>query len=523
MLPMRRLRWISLPILALAAMGVWSGAGTGVAAQAEPNRHLLLVLDGLRPDYVTPEVMPNLHALGRRGVVFANHHSVYPTVTRVNSSSIATGSYPERHGILGNSVFFPRVNPRAFLDTGDKSNLDKILADQDGVLLTTRTLGEELQAHKRTMLAVGSGSSGAAYLLNFKVSGGAVLHTEYALPEPLHARVLSTLGPPPAEGHPNDPRNRRAVETLLKIGLPTVNPSVTVMWLSDPDTTAHALGMGHPTTIEALKLLDGEVKAVLDGLSAAGLLARYNIWVTSDHGFATYTGAADLAAILKPFAGTLPDGSPRIVTGDTAIYVRDGNRDVVNQIVRTMQRTAGIGAIFTRASTPGALSGSVEGTLSFDAARWAHARSGQILYSRDWTDGKNQYGVAGTSASNGVAGHGSSSPFEIHNTLIAAGPDLKEGATVTTPSGNVDFAPTFLHLLGIAVPSTMQGRPLVEGLRSTKATPVVRSMEHAVRTADGAYNLTAHFSIVNTNGADYRYLDYTKVTRLEEGAGQGKK
>jgi hypothetical protein len=46
-----------------------------------PNRHLLIVIDGLRPDYVTADVMPNLTALGKRGVVFNRHHSVYPTVT----------------------------------------------------------------------------------------------------------------------------------------------------------------------------------------------------------------------------------------------------------------------------------------------------------------------------------------------------------------------------------------------------------------------------------------------------------
>ena len=38
---------------------------SGIAFGQEPNKHLLLVLDGLRPDYVTPEVMPNLHALGQ--------------------------------------------------------------------------------------------------------------------------------------------------------------------------------------------------------------------------------------------------------------------------------------------------------------------------------------------------------------------------------------------------------------------------------------------------------------------------
>ena len=125
---------------------------------AEPNNHLLLVLDGLRPDYVTPDVMPNLYALGQSGVVFTNHHSVYPTVTRVNASAISTGAYPERHGILGNSVFFPRVSASAFLDTGQKANLEKIQVDQDGVLLTATTLGEVLQAHGRKMLAVGAGT-----------------------------------------------------------------------------------------------------------------------------------------------------------------------------------------------------------------------------------------------------------------------------------------------------------------------------------------------------------------------------
>jgi arylsulfatase A-like enzyme len=480
----------------------------------EPNYHLLLVLDGLRPDYVTPDVMPNLYALGKGGVVFTNHHSVYPTVTRVNSSSISTGSYPERHGILGNSVFFPRVNANAFLDTGQRENLEKIQVDQDGVLLTATTLGEVLQAQGRKMLAVGAGTTGSTFLLNHKVSGGAVLHTEFAMPDALQPRALAQLGSPPAQGHPNDARNRRAVDAFLTIGLPDVKPAVTAMWLSDPDTTAHALGMGHPTTVEALRRVDREIRNIQDGLRAHGLLEKYNIWVTSDHGFATYTGAADVRGLLKPFAGTLPDGSPRVVNGETAIYVRDGSRQVIGQIVRALQNTAGIGAIFTRSSKTGSFDGWAEGTLSFDAARWSHARSGDILYSPDWTDQKNAHGFAGTSASNGVAGHGSSSPYEIHNTLIAAGPDIKQGATVSVPSGNVDFAPTFLHMLGMTAPSTMQGRPLVEALRTTKQPDAqVTKMEHSARTKDGTYTQTAYFSIVRSGTREYRYLDHTKVRR----------
>ena len=489
-----------------------------------PNRHLLIVLDGLRPDYVTPDLMPNLHALGQRGVVFTNHHAVYPTVTRVNSSSISTGAYPERHGILGNAVFFPRVEAARFLDTGQRADLEKIRADQDGVLLTATTLGEVLQSRGHKMLAVGSGTTGAVFLLNYTVAGGAIIHTDYALPETLQARVLSTVGPAPAEAHPNDPRNRRAVQAFLQVGIPAVAPSVSVIWLSDPDTTAHALGMGHPTTIEALRRLDLEIKNIQDGLRTAGLLDTYNLWVTSDHGFATYTGAPDVRGLLKPFSGTLADGTPRIVNGETAIYVRDGNRQVIGQIVRELQRTPGIGAIFTRSNATGSLSGWADGTLSFDAARWTHARSGDILYSPEWTDGKNKFGWAGTSASNGVAGHGSSSPFEIHNTLIASGPDLKKGVTISTSSGNVDFAPTFLHMLGIPAPATMQGRPLIEAmLAGGGQPPVATQSQHTVTTNDGSYSQTAQFSTVRAGGKEYRYLDSAKVTRSQVQPGKAEK
>ena len=84
------------------------------AATDAARKQLLVIFDGLRPDYVTHEVMPNLYAFGQRGIVFTSHHSVFPTVTRVNTSSISTGSYPERHGLLGNSVFFPRSIRRVF-------------------------------------------------------------------------------------------------------------------------------------------------------------------------------------------------------------------------------------------------------------------------------------------------------------------------------------------------------------------------------------------------------------------------
>ena len=257
------------------------------------------------------------------------------------------------------------------------------------------------------------------------------------------------------------------------------------------------------------------IKQIEDGLKAAGLYDAYNIWVTSDHGFATYTGAPDTQAIVKAHLVPRGDGAPSIIAGGGAVYVRDRSEETVTAVTTALQHTKGVGVIFTRGTTAGSLDGRLPGTLSFDAARWGHDRSADILFSPDWTDERNAHGFPGTSASAGVAGHGSSSPFEIHNTLIAAGPDLKRDAVIDVPSGNVDFAPTFLRLLGITAPKSMQGRVLREAFVDGPAAGAVsvRAVDHTVRNADGSYTATAFFSLVESDGGSYRYLDRASVER----------
>ena len=152
------------------------------------------------------------------------------------------------------------------------------------------------------------------------------------------------------------------------------------------------------------------------------------------------------------------------MAGSGAIYVRDGDADTVARIVEALQGADRVGAIFT----PDAR---VPGTLAFDAARWDHARAADILYSPAWTDAENAHGYRGTSASGGTAGHGSASPYDVHNTLIAAGPALASGIEVTLPTSNVDFAPTFLYLLGLPAAPTMAGRPLTEAFRDGPEPP----------------------------------------------------
>ena len=494
-------------IVAIAA--VLSARGFQPPA-APRHMQVVIVVDGLRPDYITDAVMPRLVRLEQRGTVFTAHHSIVPTVTRVNGASMVTGLYPEGHGLLGNTIYVPAADATRSLDTGVRENLEKV-ANATGRLLTAPTLGELLTKAGRTLLTVGSASSGAVFMLDTTGSGVAV-HQDFVRPPAVASRIADALGPPPAHATPNAALNRRAVDAYLMLGLGDNRPDVTLMWLSDPDTTAHAKGMGTPTTVDALKLVDAEIGRVEDALRARGLLDLTNLIVVSDHGFSTHTSTLNLEALVAPFARAAADGSRDIVVAEGAIYLRgvpDPTR--LAAIVGALQKNPAVGAIFTRPGPRGGTEGVAAGTLSYDVARWNHPRSGDILVSPNWTSAKNDAGYAGTSTQNGVAGHGASSPYDIHNTLIAAGPDIREHAVSDVPTGNVDLAPTLLRLAGLQPLPTMTGRVFEEALRDGPSPGSIR-IEHAtetVRTADRSYEVVAYVSIA----AAHRYLDYTAVTR----------
>ena len=179
---------VGLATVAIAVVAMGRG---GLPAQQPPSRtHLVIVVDGLRPDYVTAEVMPRLTRLGQRGIVFTAHHSVFPTVTRVNASSFVTGAYPEAHGLLGNEIYIPSVSVSRALDTGDRASLEAV-ARAEGRLLTAPTLGEILRQAGKTLLAVSSGSTGSSFLLDSTAGAGAVIHHDYTRPPELAPRVLA--------------------------------------------------------------------------------------------------------------------------------------------------------------------------------------------------------------------------------------------------------------------------------------------------------------------------------------------
>src|SRR6266513_340819 len=66
---------------------------------------VMVVWDGMRPDFITPQYTPTLYQFAVNGVFFKNHHPVYISTTEVNGTALATGVYPNRSGIMANSDY----------------------------------------------------------------------------------------------------------------------------------------------------------------------------------------------------------------------------------------------------------------------------------------------------------------------------------------------------------------------------------------------------------------------------------
>src|SRR5438046_10360823 len=99
---------------------------TAAKPAPETKRHIVIVVwDGMRPDFVTPENTPALWKFAQEGVFFRNHHSVYPSATHVNGVALVTGVYPDHNGLTVNYDYRPDINSRKFVSTAQADVIRK--------------------------------------------------------------------------------------------------------------------------------------------------------------------------------------------------------------------------------------------------------------------------------------------------------------------------------------------------------------------------------------------------------------
>jgi arylsulfatase A-like enzyme len=486
-------------------------------------RVIVLVVDGLRPDAITAEDAPALAKLRSEGVEFTNSHSVVPTVTRVNAATLVTGCQPGTHGIVGNEMYVPAVEPARAFSTQDYRRLARLDEVTGGRLTFVPTLAERLRARGLRMAAISSGSTGSAWLLNPRaVSGVGALINGYfdpgktvAYPPALSEAILKDFGPaPPKTGARYDAAVAWMQRVLRDHVLPALEPDVVFAWLTEPDHSQHALGIGSAPAREAIRHADREVAALLETLVPLGLSNSVNVIVASDHGFTVNTAGIDVVGELVGAGLKAARDSDDVILASSGqavgLHVHGRDAERITRIVRFAQSREWGGVLFTAGRARGDAHGAIAGTFSLELVHAANAeRAPDIMLTFPWTSADRGSGLRGTDLANVAAGgtpyasdHGSMSPWNVRNTLLAWGPHFKTQTRVRTPAGNVDVTPTILALLGLPMDG-LDGRVLEEALGDGPDPERVEVETRTHVTAVGEYRAAIQLSTV----AGRRYVD----------------
>jgi len=294
--------------------------------------------------------------------------------------------------------------------------------------------------------------------------------------------------------------------------------------------------LAHELSLAGIRAYDGGgcmYDPVLSGIRADGsrLHADKPADSTScpDYKYAKYT-TPDYN-LLHPF---LPREAFVVASngGSDYLYQPAHDPERVRAAVRFLQSHEEFGAIFVDERY-----GDIPGTLPLSIVHLENAegRNPDIVVGYTYDEHAIVQGMPGIEFQ-GVYGHisrgmhGSFSPVDVHNTLLASGPDFRETFTDTLPSGNVDVAPTVAKILDIDLPNA-DGRPLLEALLGRHAgtdaysvtakaiAPSTAAIGLAIKSPVGADTGKTHYDFklqikeLRHGAALYTYFDWARAER----------
>lgn len=480
----------------LALVGALAFSCRAPSQKSDGPRHVVLVVwDGMRPDFITENGTPNLWKVAQEGVNFRRHHSMYPSMTNVNGTVLATGVFPQRSGVIGNNEFRPALDPLAPMDTAEAETIRRADEVMHGKYLNVATIAETLQADGKRTAVTGTKWVAALFDRNRTrtselAKNSPSLTAGEAIQEETQSALERSLGAFPKKTFPNLEEDRWSTHALSEIFWRDQLPAFSLLWLSDPDFTAHESAPGAPDVLASIKNSDARLGDLLATLEAKHLRDSTDIFVVSDHGFSTIERAIDLPAALraagfqaaKRWEKDAKAGQILVAgnAGTSFFYLAEHDRATMHRLVEWLQHSDFAGVIFAREK--------MEGAFTLADARLEKPDGPDVIMSFRWNEKPNGFGALGmitadAARAEGKGTHATLSRYDVHNTLIAAGPDFRRGFHDETPTGNIDLAATILHLLKTNSAQPLDGRILSEALVAESA-PVATETKTREATRD---------------------------------------
>ncbi len=380
---------ILLPLLLVLLGGRSPGEITG--APAGPVV-ILIGLDGFHPSYLSRPPSRHLRELARQGVQARWMTPVFPSLTFPNFYSIATGLYPEHHGIVSNTML-------------DSALGSFSLRDRSSVEDPRWWGGEPIW-----VTAVKQKQRAATYFWP-----GSEAEIERVRPT---YYKLYDASVPDAE---------RVGQVLQWLSLPSGQaPSLLTVYFNDVDDAGHRFGPNAPETDSAIARVDSAVGALMDGLEQRGLTGTVNLIVVSDHGMAEVAPdhVIHLEQLIDTAAVNLVDQGPIV-----SLSPKSGRGD---EIIAQLRRAPHL-KVYWKSEIPAALH------------YRAHSRIQPILAIAD--EGWIATARSGVPSPRGMHGYPPDLP-SMRALFLARGPAFARGAVVP-PFQNIHVYDLVAHILGL--------------------------------------------------------------------------
>ena len=382
--------------------------GANTPHQQEQPYVVLVSFDGFRADYLDRIETPNFRRVIRQGVRAERLIPVFPTKTFPNHYSIASGMFPERHGIVANTFYDP----------------DRDATYGDAVAPGTVEDGTWYRGEPVWVTAEKQGMVAATF---FWVGSEAAI-------QGVRPTFWKKIGD-------RIPREARVDGVLDWLRTPAAErPHLVTLYIDDVDGTGHRSGPDGPELRAAVQAVDRSLGRLLDGVESLPIRDRVYVVLVSDHGMAAYTpqNYVPLESLIDPTHVRVSDTGP-----NTYLHVPGGIagaravRDSLNRALRH-------GRAYLRAEIP---------------ARFhyrADPRIGDVLIIMDepWLVGPAALAPSGPAGSHGWD---AASP-SMGGIFLAMGPAIRKGITIRQVQ-NIDIYPFLTELLGLEANPGIDGHP----------------------------------------------------------------
>lgn len=368
------------------------------------NYVLLVSLDAFRWDYSKIYDTPNLNQLAKDGVNADRMFSSFPTVTFPNHYTIATGLYPDHHGLINNS--FPAADLGLFYRMGDRAAVENPAFYGGEPMWVT---AEKQGAKAASFFWVGSEAPvGGMHPSYWKKYDDAVTFEE-------------------------------RIDTVIKwLGYPSEKrPELVTLYFDEPDATSHKFGPVSKETGKIVHRMDSLIGVIRFKLSKLPESKKINLIVISDHGMAAIS--KDKYVNIK---SVVPDRMIASISGGNPVYLINPVTGKKDSVLLLLNKTKGVRA-WNKSQLP---------------AKWHYGTNPRIpeivvVADSSWSIGTR---ADGSSLRGGAHGYDNSNP-DMYSIFYATGPSFRKNYKFSELN-NVDIYDLVCTILSL-VPAENDGDP----------------------------------------------------------------